>query len=129
MSVLNRTRGTSLGHRVAVADNFFSRLRGLLGRPNPEEGEGLLILPSRGVHMYGMKYSLDVVLVDAKGQVVALYPELPPGARTRMHRTARAAVELPAGAIARSGTNEGDHIDWHPTPSASGIRAGPVGRS
>lgn len=120
MTVVNRTRGRTLGDRVAVADGFFSRLRGLLGRPELEEGEGLLILPSGGVHMYGMKYALDVILVDRERRVVASYPALSPGSRTRMHKNARAALELPVGAIGSSGTEDGDVIDWHSQGGASG---------
>jgi hypothetical protein len=120
MTVVNRTRGHLLGDRIALADGFFSRLKGLLGHPELEEGEGLLILPSGGVHMYGMKYALDVLLLDQDRRVVASYPELSPGSRTRMHGNARVAVELPVGAIGRSGTEEGDEIEWHSQGGASG---------
>jgi hypothetical protein len=72
----------------------------------------MLIAPSRGVHMYGMKYPLDVVLLDRGRRVVALYQELPPGGRTRVHRDASYALELPTGAIARSETEEGDTLEW-----------------
>jgi uncharacterized membrane protein (UPF0127 family) len=95
-----------------VADRTWSRLRGLLGRPPLEEGEGLLIVPSRGVHMYGMKYALDVLLIDRERRVVATYPELEPGKRTPLLRQARYALELPAGTIEESGTMEGDALRW-----------------
>jgi uncharacterized membrane protein (UPF0127 family) len=110
--VVNRTRDRPLGDRVALADGFFTRLRGLLGRPEPREGEGLLILPSAGVHMYGMRYPLDVLLLDRQGMVVATYPGLAPWSRTRMHRGARVALELPVGKIGESGTVEGDLLEW-----------------
>ncbi len=113
-TVLNHSREVSLGDRVAIANTRWTRLRGLLGRPEPQEGEGLLIVPSRGVHMMGMRYALDVVLLDGAGTVVALYPELPPWGKTRMHRGARVALELPAGSIARTGTRTGDLVDWSP---------------
>jgi uncharacterized membrane protein (UPF0127 family) len=112
MAVRNLTRNRSLGDRIALADGFFTRLRGLLGKPEPRIGEGLMIRPSGGVHMYGMKYSLDVLLLDASRRVVAVYPELKPGRRTRIHRNARVAIELPIGVIARSGTQSGDVIEW-----------------
>jgi uncharacterized protein len=110
--VLNRTRGATFGDGIAVADGFFTRLRGLLGRPEPGEGEGLLILPSRGVHMYGMKYALDVLLLDGEGRVVASYPGLAPGGRSRIHREARAALELRVGAIDCTATEVGDLLEW-----------------
>ena len=53
LRVVNRTRGAVVGSRVQVADRFWSRLRGFLGRPQPSPGEGLLLTPCDGVHMFG----------------------------------------------------------------------------
>ena len=112
VSVSNRTRDRSLGDQIGLADGYWTRLRGLLGRPEPNAGEGLLITPSSGVHMYGMKYALDVLLFDEEGQVVALYPGLAPGKRTKVHRKARSALEVPVGVIEESETQEGDVLEW-----------------
>jgi uncharacterized membrane protein (UPF0127 family) len=60
--------------------------------------------------MLGMAFSLDVAFLDSDGMVVALYRRLGPGARTRWHRHALAALELPAGTLAATGTVEGDII-------------------
>ena len=106
----NAARGAVLGERVEVADRWWMRLRGLLGRRPLAKGEGLLIEPCRAVHMSGMKYPIDVAFLARDGAVVALYPRLAPGARTRWHRGARSALELPAGTLAASGTREGDVI-------------------
>jgi uncharacterized membrane protein (UPF0127 family) len=106
----NTARGTVLADRVAVADTWWLRLRGLLGRPALEAGRGLLIDPCRAVHMAGMTYPIDVAFLAGDGAVVALYPGLAPGARTRWHGGARRALELPAGTLAATGTREGDVI-------------------
>lgn len=106
----NRTRNAMLASRVRVADRWWTRLRGLLGRPALEPGEGLLISPCRSVHTFGMRYPIDVLFLAADGRVVARYPDLPPGSATRHHRDAATALELPAGAIRRSGTGEGDLV-------------------
>ena len=111
-AVRNLTRNQVLGDRIRVADSVWSRLKGLLGSPEPEAGEGLLIVPSRAVHMFGMRYPIDVLLLDATARVVGAYPRLQPGERTRVHRRARVAVELPAGSIDRTGTREGDELEW-----------------
>jgi uncharacterized protein len=107
----NRSRGASLGDRIAVANGSWTRLRGLLGRPEPREGEGLLIIPCRGVHMFGMRYPLDVILLDREGRVVAVYPDLRPWRKTRIHRDAHMALELPSGALEQSGTRVGDVVE------------------
>jgi hypothetical protein len=63
--VRNRERDADLGDRIAVADKWWPQLRGLLGRPEPQPGEGLLIVDSQAIHMYGMKYPIDVAIQNA----------------------------------------------------------------
>ena len=106
----NRARGTVLGTRIGLADRWWYRLRGLLGRSTLGDGEGLLLRPCRAVHMAWMAFPLDVAFLDARGGVVASYHALPPGGRTRWHTDARDALELPAGTLARTGTVNGDTI-------------------
>ena len=115
IEVRNTTRSVPLGDRVGLADTRWLRLRGMLGRPEPEPGEGLLIVPSRAVHMYGMRYPLDVIFLDRDGRVEALYPGLEPWSRSSVHRKARYALEVPAGTIEATGTQEGDRLEWKTT--------------
>lgn len=110
MTVTNPARGTTLGTRIRHARHWWQRLVGLLGRRSLDEGEGLLLEPCRAVHMLGMRMALDVVFLDRDGGVVAVYHDLAPGARTRFHRAARSALELPPGTLAASGTVPGDRL-------------------
>ena len=106
----NIGRGTSLGTRIELADGWWGRLKGLLGRDRLEPGEGLLLRPCRAIHMLGMRMALDIAFLDSAGRVVAVYPSLEPGGRTRWHGNAREALELPPGTLAASGTRDGDTI-------------------
>ena len=112
MTVHNSTRDSVLGTRITHARRWYQRLRGLLGRDGLDDCEGLLLEPCRAVHMMGMRFALDVLFVDREGVVVAVYPGLAPGARTRYHREARAALELPAGTLAATGTVPGDRLTY-----------------
>lgn len=113
--VTNVTRGTVIGSTVYFAATWWGRAKGWLGRPAPLEGEGLLLVPCKGIHMVGMKYPIDVAFLDADGLVVATYAELKPWQRTRLHHTATSALELPAGTLARTGTVVGDRLSWEET--------------
>ena len=88
------------------------RMRGFLGRPEPSPGEGILLSPCNGVHMFGMRFALDVLFLSRDGEVVSAFPNLEPGQRTRLQKGAYHALELPAGTIDRSGTAVGDMIKW-----------------
>jgi len=60
--------------------------------------------------MMGMRFPIDVAFLSREGRVVARYCDLAPGRRTRWHRTAYEALELPAGTLTASGTIEGDAV-------------------
>jgi uncharacterized protein len=124
--VLNRTRGTVLGTAVRLADDLPSRVRGFLFRPAPSPGEGILLSPCRAVHMFGVRYPLDVVFISEHGQVVATYRDLRPWRRSAVHGTALHALELPAGTIRATGTAVGDALSWSSAdgdPAAVGAEA------
>ncbi len=104
--------GVSLGGEVAVADSWWSRLRGLLARPPLRAGQGLLLLQCGSVHTVGMTYPIDVAFLDADGTVVRSIPRLAPcrvgvGGPGAVH-----ALELPAGRLAETGTAPGTRLSW-----------------
>jgi uncharacterized protein len=107
--VLNETRGEVLGRRVEVAESFVRRLRGLLGRRGWGPSDGMWIEPCAGVHGLGMSFAIDVVLID-EGLHAIWVQTLHPWRLGRIHLDARAALELPVGTLARTGTSPGDRL-------------------
>ena len=107
----NDSRGTLLGTRVRVADTFGSRLRGVK-RIELSPGEGLFLTPCRGVHTFGIRSPLDIVLVDRFGVVVALSENLAPRRVSAWRRDAEGVLELPGWTIRASGTRVGDRLSW-----------------
>src|SRR5262249_56231965 len=70
--------GLLLADRLRPAHTHWSRLRGLLGTRELGPGEGLWIRPSNQVHMFGMRYALDLVFLDSPGRVLRLIRNLAP---------------------------------------------------
>lgn len=112
IQVVNQTRGTVLGDSVRLADDLPSRMRGFLFRSAPTAGEGILLSPCRAVHMFGVRFPLDVVFISDDGQVVAVYRDLAPWRRSAVHGSALHALELPAGTIRATDTAVGDELSW-----------------
>lgn len=106
----NVDRDAVLAERAGVADRYWTRLVGLMGRPGLPEGHGLWIEPCNSVHMFFVRFPIDVVFAGADGRVVAVEHGLRPWRATRIHRGARVALELPAGTAARTGTVAGDRL-------------------
>lgn len=111
----NTTRGTVVAERVEVAETSESRTRGLLGRDGLDAGTGLWIVPCEWVHMFGMRFAIDIVVLDAHDVVVGVQEGLKPGWISRPFWGAHSTLELPVGAVRASGTAKGDRIAWEPT--------------
>ena len=87
-----------------------ARAVGLLSRTGLEPGEALWIVPSRGVHTWGMRFTIDVLALDEAGTVIDCVSNLRPW-RVRLPRRGTAGVlELPAGTLAASGTLVGHQV-------------------
>lgn len=102
---------------AALADNAFTRLRGLLGRASLPAGEGLLIRPAPSIHTAFMRFPIDAVFLDADLCVLGLEAALRPW-RIAGRRGARAVLELPAGAAAEAALREGERLSAVPVQAA-----------
>src|SRR5206468_10664875 len=96
---LNTTRGTVLGECIRVADTGLSRIIGLLGESKLSPGDGLLIVPSQGVHTWGMMFPIDIVVLDGDWNVLALRRRMRQFRMTRIFWKASAVLELPSGML------------------------------
>ncbi len=109
--IRNIDRGTVLATRERWATSVAERARGLLDADGLDEGEGLVISPCTSVHMFGMRFALDVVFVKKDGRVLRAISNLKPWRFTRIYFTAKHCIELPVGVIEESGTRTGDLLD------------------
>jgi uncharacterized protein len=106
---VRRGDGAVVCERCVVADSAARRMRGLLGRRELPVGEGLLLRPAPSVHMFFMRFPIDVVFLDRDLRVVDVRHGLRPW-RTAGKRGARAALELPAGEARRRRVAVGDEL-------------------
>ncbi|MFO1197172.1 MAG: DUF192 domain-containing protein [Burkholderiaceae bacterium] len=109
---------------LVPAEDFRSRLVGLIGRRPPNPGVGLWLRPCDAVHTMGLRFAIDVVFVDAAGRVKRIDERVRPW-RARICLGAHSVVELAAGEARRLGLEAGDAIA---PPIAAAVSAG-EGRS
>ncbi len=112
MRILNQTRNTVLAESAVVADTIASGFIGLLRHDSLPQGEGLLIKRCQSIHMFFMKFSIDVVFVDHSRVVVGLVRGIKPFRMSAFYWAADCAIELPEGQIDRTKTFLGDIISW-----------------
>jgi uncharacterized protein len=113
---INRTRGTVVCERLETADGVMSRGRGLVGRAGLDAGAGMLfdagrLLPIMWMHMFFMRFAIDILFLDAAGRVLKIDHRLKPWRLSSIAIGARRALELAAGAAAGSDTQVGDLIE------------------
>ena len=93
-----------------LANHYFARLRGLLGR-TLSEGGGLLLAPCNCIHTFGMQYEIDAVYLDRTGTVLRVDEALPAGKTCKAQRGARYVLELPTGTARRQSIQEGNRLE------------------
>src|SRR5262245_22677909 len=103
--------GALLADRLRSAHTHWTRRRGLLGTRGLEPGHGLWIKPCNQVHMFGMRYAIDVVFLDDEGRVLGMVHDLRPNRISPRVAGATNVLELPAGTLARVGLAEGLRIE------------------
>jgi uncharacterized membrane protein (UPF0127 family) len=118
---LRRDDGRIVAESVRVADTYFRRLRGLLGR-RLRDGEGLVLRPAFSIHTSFMRYPIDVIFLDQDLKVVEIQSNVKPW-RAASCRTAREVVELKAGEAERRGLREGDTVAWASVPTEAELAA------
>lgn len=111
--VYNKTRETFVATEATLANDYFRRLVGLLGKTKrwAKLGRGLWIIPSRGVHTIGMLFPIDVIFLNKDKEVVHVEEHIRPFRISRVTLKATSVLELPVHTIYQSGTKVGDHLE------------------
>jgi uncharacterized protein len=101
-----RTGGVIVTHLETAFDRK-RRNRGLLGRTSLERNHALILAPCNAVHMFFMKFPIDVMFVGRDGTVRRIVRELRPW-RVAAALTAYTTIETAAGVARETDTRVGD---------------------
>ena len=110
MKITNLTQKNLLASNTRIAGSFFSRLVGLIGRKSLGASEALVITRCQSIHMFFMRFPIDVVFIDEKNRVVGLVKNIKPFQMSPVFWKADRAVELPQDTISRLNTKIGDNL-------------------
>jgi uncharacterized protein len=110
MQLLNSQRKTVIASKARLADSAGTRLVGLLNRSGIESDEALVITACRSIHMFFMRFAIDVIFADKQRRVIGVVPGIKPFRLSPYFWRAYYAIEGPVGMIQRSQTEVGDEI-------------------
>jgi uncharacterized membrane protein (UPF0127 family) len=109
-SLINETKGNVIAENIIIADNIWTRLRGLMGRSKLRDNEGLLLAPCNAVHMMFMRFPIDVVFLSNDLVVISILYNLKPWHVSPIVRGASKVVELEVGSTEKKRINIGDKL-------------------
>jgi uncharacterized protein len=108
-TIVNTTTGEVIADKVKIAQTFVSRSVGLLDRVSLLKGEALVINPCNSIHMFFMKFSIDVLYLDKNNRIIKIVTDLKPW-RLSQALFAQKVVELESGTIAQMRIKCGDIV-------------------
>jgi hypothetical protein len=98
---------------VMVADNFWTRFKGLMGKKSEtiEQMGGLLIKPCSQIHTFFMKCAIDVIYLDRDNRIIKIEEAIPPGKCCKLVKGSKSLVEFPINSINKYGFKENDKVE------------------
>lgn len=127
MRFYNLTRGSIVIEKVRIAEKYFERSKGLLGKNKIEENEGLFIKKCNWIHTFLMRFPIDAVFLrkergtDAKFyakptqnktiyKVVKIFNNIKPWRICPPVFEADSALEIKAGVAVKNMININDEL-------------------
>ena len=105
-----KKEGDVLIHKVWIADGFFSRGIGLLGRRGLPVSEGVLLSPCSSVHTCLMLFSIDIVYLSSDYVVTGVESFVRPWRMSRGPAGTKMVLELESGWFDMTSVGIGDSL-------------------
>lgn len=108
--VYNKKRESFLALNVIRADTHFTRLKGLLGKLRLNSDEGIWVSPSCGIHTIGLRFSIDLIYLDANFRVIEMIESFGSFRIGPLRMNCASVLELPTRTLFFSQTQIGDEL-------------------
>lgn len=111
MKIVNKTKDIVIVENAKIARSFFARLLGLMFRKSIAPDEALIFYHAPSIHMFFMRFVIDVVFLDKNMRVIKIVKNLKPWRITNCFG-AYATIELSANTISQVFLSSGDEIEF-----------------
>lgn len=110
MQLQNKTKNITLMTDVIISNNFFTRLKGLLGKSELPDGQCMIITPCKSIHTFFMKYPIDVVFIDKNYRVIEIIKNMAPGHTSSYVKNVWSVIEMAVDKSLESKIVVGDQL-------------------
>lgn len=107
MKIVNQTKKTTIAENVIVPKSLLDQSLGLLKHKAPQ---AMLLKTRFGIHTFGMRYTIDVLILDNKNKVVAMKESIKPNKIFVWDINYDTVLELPPGTIKKTKTEKEDFL-------------------
>lgn len=84
---------------LKVANNPYTRFMGLMGKREIKEKEGLIFFPCNQIHMFFMRFAIDVIYCDKEFNVLRITRNIKPWRVDKFIKGSYYVLELKANSI------------------------------
>jgi len=91
--------------------SLWFRFCGLMLTPELRAGHGILLKPCNSVHMFFMRYALDIIFLDKDMRILRICHNLKPWHISPIVWKADSVLECPAGLAEQHGLDIGDELE------------------
>lgn len=88
-----------IAERIFIADDIISRAKGLMLQKELKEKHAVLLYPCNSIHMFFMRFPIDVIYADKNLNVIKTIKGIKPWKIDLGHKKAVYTIELPAGTL------------------------------
>ena len=103
--------GNLLIEKALVARTFFQRFLGLIPRKNIAGDEALIFYNAGSIHMFFMRFPIDVIFLDRENKIIKIVTNLKPWQLANCF-SAKVTVEMSAGKAEQFCLAVGDKLDF-----------------
>ena len=96
MKVINIRTGALMLDNLEIADTFYKRFKGLMGRENLFKKTGLKIDPCNSIHCFFMKIPIDILFLSKDDIVMKIIHNMKPWRVSPIVKGARYVIEANA---------------------------------
>lgn len=109
----NNTNLVLISDKIKLAEDFFSRLFGLIFKKELINDEGLLFENCNSIHTLGMRYYIDVIFLNRSDEIIAIFHSLKPFRFTPFLNGASKVLEFKSGFIKSTSLKVGDKLNFY----------------
>lgn len=107
---LNDEKAEILINNLEIAESFFARAQGLLGRKNLSVDQALWIKPCNNIHTFFMKFKIDCVFINKNQKVEKVFSNVLPFCIKGPVWKATSVIEFSAGFVETWNIKVGDQL-------------------